>query len=295
MIETNTAEGVVARFRAARSSSITDELILEPGSLRDYHELAMYHYKTATPGAAKTVYRLVRRAPTVVGRYTHRPDETMLVGVLVRSLPHLACRMRDYATRGRYRGLGLKTSAAMVNREFRTISRVVIHPQFRGLGLAVRLMKHALAHPETIFTEALAAMGRVHPFCQRAGMTKYDAPPRNEADRLCDALDFMSIEPHLLASPRLIRSRLAASPKNLAWFERELRRWYVAASRKSSRPTNEMTLEDLIAAARDQLLTQPVYYLTFHGDSVAGGADSGSADSGGTHADDSACQTSCAS
>ena len=51
----------------------------------------------------------------------------------------------------------------------------------------------------------------------------------------------------------------------------------------------------LIAAARDQLLTQPVYYLTFHGDLVAGDADSGGTDSGGTHADDSARQTACAS
>src|SRR5205085_372514 len=118
------------------------------------------------------------REPTVVGRWLQRPERCEVLGVLVRSLPQLCCQLRDLATGGRYRTLRRRDAAVVLNREVRTISRVVIDPRVRGLGLAVRLVRHALTHtsPAIHFTEALAAMGRVSPFFQHAGMTRYQRP-----------------------------------------------------------------------------------------------------------------------
>ena len=218
------------------------------------------------PGAVTAVYRMVHRAPTVVGRFVGRSDETTIVGVLIRSLPSLGCQLRDRATSDRYRGMGVLAAAAMVNREFRTISRVVIHPQWRGIGLAVRLVRHALDDPETAYTEALAAMGRVHPFFERAGMVRYDRPPRPEYARLLDAFDRLDISPGSLASVRLVLACLGASrPEDRSWLEAEIRRWHRAAFRTSEQSLAAMSFAQLLAAARDRLLSQPVYYLYHHG------------------------------
>src|SRR5262249_26003169 len=145
---------------------ITNELAIERGSLDDYRALSAFHYRGACPGAVTSVFRIVHRAPTIAGRFLRRTDESTVIGVLVRSLPALSCQMRDVATRRRYRDLSRRDAAVMLNREIRCVSRVVIDPRFRGLGLAVRLVKHALDHPEpgVTLTEALAAMGRVSPF-----------------------------------------------------------------------------------------------------------------------------------
>lgn len=248
-------------------ASPADDLQLERGTLRDYHGLSAFHYKGSSPGATTAVYRLVHRTPSVVGRYISRKDETQIVGVLLRSLPHLGCQLRDHATNYRYRGFGSKGAAAMLNKELRTISRVVIDPRWRGLGLAVKLVRLALDEPETIYTEALAAMGRVHPFFEKAGMTRYDRPPRDEYARLLDALEHLGIEPFRLASPRQMLNELVHNARMedaRIWFDCELRRWHRAAFRTPKQELAAMTMENLLACARDSVLSQPVYYLTRH-------------------------------
>lgn len=257
------------RFQACLNRTrVQDALRLEDGTLADYMQLAQFHYKGHRPGAVTHCYRLVYSSPTVVGRYLSRKGDVTLVGVLVRSLPHLGCQLRDVATGGRYRGISGKASAALVNREVRTISRVVIDPRWRGMGLAVRLVKHALANGETIFTEALAAMGRVHPFFERAGMERYDRPPRTEHARLLDALAHLDIEPTMLAAPSSVMSHLARrETSHQRWLEKELRRWYRSAFRVPIAQCNHLEPGDLLHAARDRLLAQPVYYLFDHRES----------------------------
>lgn len=257
------------RFRALPGGgeaqfSPADELRLEGGTLRDYHALSEFHYKGSNPGAVTAVYRLVHRAPTVVGRYISRAHDTAIAGVLLRSLPHLGCQLRDHATHYRYRGFGSKGAAAMLNREMRTISRVVIDPRWRGLGLAVKLVRRALDEPETIYTEALAAMGRVHPFFEKAGMTRYDRPARNEHARMLDALDHVGVEPHRLAAPASIAEELEHRPEMHTWLDGELRRWHRAAFRTPKADLSQFSTQQLLACARDRLLSQPVYYLTRH-------------------------------
>jgi len=238
---------------------------IEPGTKDDYRALARFHYKGRLPGVITAAYRAVHDEPTVVGRYLHKHGERRIIGVLLRALPHLGCELRDHATHHRYRGLGWRRAATMINREFRTISRVIIDPQWRGVGLAVRLVKHALSDPETEFTEALAAMGRVHPFFERAGMTRYERPPRAEHARLIDALTHAGIPPTLLASHALLCERLAALPhETQSWVEAELRRWHRAAFRTTRRAVATMPIDDLLRDARDHLFANPIYYLCDH-------------------------------
>lgn len=253
----------------AMTTAVLDNLQITAGDSSDYASLRQFHYRRVHPGAVTDVLRLTHRAPTVVGRYLHRADETQTIGVLVRSLPALSCRLRDIATNHRYAGLSPRDAAIMLNREVRCISRVIIDPRFRGLGLAVKLVKQALDHPDEriIYTEALAAMGRVSPFFEHAGMSRFDRPFRARADhaRLLDALQHAGMNPAMLTSRRAVDMHLDHLDSSARRFvDTELRRWHRAAHRTPKDRLGKMTFEDLRGAARDQLLSQPVYYLFHH-------------------------------
>ena len=71
---------------------------------------------------------------------------------------------------GRYAGPDRRAALGRLNAEVEWISRVIVHPTYRGCGLAVRLVRHALATAPVPVVEALAAMGKIHPFFARAGM-----------------------------------------------------------------------------------------------------------------------------
>jgi GNAT superfamily N-acetyltransferase len=241
-----------------------------PGSLADYRALAQFHYRSDWPGAVIDVLRMELPVPTVVGRFLNRRGDCQVVGVLVRSLPALSCRLRDIATNHRYSRLPPRERAVMLNREVRCVSRVVIDPRMRGMGLAVQLVKHAIDHPlpGTLFTEALAAMGRVSPFFERAGMTRYERPVRSRADhaRLIDALARVRIAPRMLVSRAMVSDRIAAlSETDHRWLDRELRRWRRASRRLPRDVTNAMSMNDLLRQARDELLLSPVYFVYPHG------------------------------
>src|SRR5436190_13707386 len=117
---------LLARFESLPASWFADELEISRGTIHDYRALSHFHYRSGRPGAVTNVWRMIRRAPTVVGRFLGRDDETQLVGVLTCSLPALACRLRDIATNRRYVDLLQRDAAVMLNREVRCISRVVI-------------------------------------------------------------------------------------------------------------------------------------------------------------------------
>ena len=268
--------GVRDRFVSMKGADCArDEfggVAIEPGTPDDYRGLARFHYRGGRPGVVTSVLCMRRSSPSVIGRYLARESESELIGVLVRSLPALACGMRDVATGGRYRGLGQREAAIMLNREVRTISRVVIDPRYRGLGLAVNLVRFALEHPEDHaphpplrFTEALAAMGRVSPFFERAGMVRYERPRRPDHARLIDALRYVGLEPCSLASLANARAHVESlHASTFGWIEREVRRWHRAAFRTPRRSLDAMALDQLLGAARSELLSQPVYYAYRH-------------------------------
>jgi ABC-type ATPase with predicted acetyltransferase domain len=57
------------------------------------------------------------------------------------------------------------------NAHVRTISRVVVHPQFRSLGLACELVRQLIERAPTRYVESSARMARFTRFLESAGMT----------------------------------------------------------------------------------------------------------------------------
>jgi ABC-type ATPase with predicted acetyltransferase domain len=135
------------------------------GSIEDYRTLGRFHYRGGPPAAHKRV--LVIPAPRM-----HRPHGgPAIAAVAVVSPPMLQCRARNIVTPGRYCSPPRREAVARLNAEVEAISRVIVHPIYRGLGLARRLVRHILTTSPMAMVEALAVMGRYHPFFAQAGMT----------------------------------------------------------------------------------------------------------------------------
>jgi len=158
-----------------------DHIRFAPGSRADYAHLAHHHYKAGPPA---TIARTPEGTPCI---YAARDPDDRLAGVLVVSMPTLNSSWRKLAWPGVYNTGDKRRDALEINRSLRCLSRVIVDPRFRGLGVARRLVQHYLRHALTQRTEAIAAMGHICPFFEAAGMTAYSLPPSLRDARLHDA------------------------------------------------------------------------------------------------------------
>ncbi len=150
-------------------------LTLEVGTRRDYKALSGFHY-LAGPPATFAAVRTVRYADATGSR-------AVAVGVLSWPTARSRGRERFFALSGRRYGELLR----FANANLRTISRVVVHPQFRSLGLATAVVRALIDAAPTRWVEASARMGRAVPMFERAGMARLDPP--GEADPIYYAID----------------------------------------------------------------------------------------------------------
>jgi len=145
------------------SDFLPGRIVLEPGTRSDYRRLERFHYVPSRPATWAAV---------CVARYLAADEPARVIGVAVLSYP-------SALHRARHRTFGLKplrygARLRWTNANLRTISRVIVHPQFRSIGLSTRMIHWLCAECPTPHVEALATMGWVHPFFDRAGMTRID-------------------------------------------------------------------------------------------------------------------------
>lgn len=248
------------RFQSIDARDHLAELPIFEGCRADYLALKAHHYRPGNPMTMLRVLAIRDGRPRAADRFLARDVVPTPIAVLIESLPALSCRLRDEALGGRYGHLRPKPRSQLLNEELRCISRVIVDPRYRGLGLAVRLVRHALATATTRYTEALAVMGRVSPFFDRAGMTAYERPALEAEERALAALRFAGIEPIELAMPARVEQRIASLPSpSKALLTRELTRWYRTAGGRGISKTP--CLAQVLGAARRSLLANPIYYL----------------------------------
>jgi len=170
-------------------------LSIERGSPRDYFALEHFHYARKRPATWAGVW-VVRYDDAPFSGLGVPPDQfrevappkrsggtpkprSRIVAVGVLSYPVPRCLPRE-----RYLGLAPATRytqhVPFVNRTVRTISRVVVHPQFRALGLSTLLVRRMLDECPTRYVEASTVMARAHPLFDAAGMKRIDPPPGDE-------------------------------------------------------------------------------------------------------------------
>ncbi|MEM0375173.1 MAG: ATP-binding cassette domain-containing protein [Nitrososphaerota archaeon] len=152
--------------------SLLRSLKIEKGSAEDYRALSEFHYRGRNPGHVKAVYR------AMIG------DE--LAGVIVYSYPHPNLRARNAALpflRELIRS-GMRSYLKWLNEHFVRISRVIVHPKFRGIGVAVELVRHTMPLEGRPYVETLAVMAKYNPFFERAGMVRVSGPSDVRMERL---------------------------------------------------------------------------------------------------------------
>ena len=153
------------------------QLVIERGTFDDYRELERFHYVSKRPAVRAGIWRvryieqfaIENCQLSIANSFNAR---FAAVGVLVYPTPSCAARECALGLRGsRY----ARRKIRWLNANLRTISRVIVHPQFRGVGMASELVRAMCAESGVRYVEAMAMMGRVVPFFEKGGMRRIDA------------------------------------------------------------------------------------------------------------------------
>ncbi|MCG3180568.1 MAG: hypothetical protein BIFFINMI_02930 [Phycisphaerae bacterium] len=143
------------------------------GAFADYLGLAERHYLSGRPATVHSVWTMRAGMTRGAGPLWRTGGYPRVAAVAVVSYPPLRSAARDEATCGRYfTPPNVRVGLSRLNREVLTISRVIVHPLYRGLGLSTRLVRRVLGSLDAPLIEAFARMGAYVPFFARAGMNE---------------------------------------------------------------------------------------------------------------------------
>jgi len=185
-----------------RGCSVTRGLQVVGGGVDDYGELAHFHYREGRLGPFAAIFAL-RADERLCRRLGKRP-----VGVIVYTMPVVGAELRNVATADFFAGFDRRTRLALINRNIRCISRVIIEPRFRCLGLASRLVCETMPMMGVPIIESMAVMGLVNPFFEKAGMTGYMAAMPARCVQLTEAFSVVGIESKELIDPPKVQRKL---------------------------------------------------------------------------------------
>jgi len=135
-----------------KTCSLAREMYIAEGLREDYDKLAQFHYREAKGlVAVQKIFALKRGEETV--------------GVIVYKYPSIT-------TFGRRKAFGRKLSIEEINRDLALISRVIVHPKYRTIGLGVKLVRETLPLVGKPYVETVAVMAKYNPFFEKAEMKK---------------------------------------------------------------------------------------------------------------------------
>lgn len=240
--------------------SICENLKIAPGDLDDYKQLSHFHYRDGLPGPVASIFAL-KSDGTLRDGPTPGVQPKTLIGVIVYSMASPVLEMRNVATNHFFSGLDRGTQLALVNQNVRRISRVIIDPRFRGLGLASRLVRETMPRMNVPIIEAVAVMGLVNPFLEKAGMTAYPAKQPARTVQLIEAFSLLGIEAEQLIEPREVQRKFdRLAPIEAEFIERAIKRFLKSHGRRRDMlPGLERTRYILT-----RLTARPTYYIWFN-------------------------------
>ncbi len=245
-----------------RRCSLRDKLYIERADMKAWDALKEFHYRKGHPGAVDKVFAIRAYdslSDASMGGFSGGDSYNETIGVIIYAMGLVNVAMRNVVTGNRYagwcdRGAGL----ALLNREVRWISRVVIHPRYRSMGLASWLVRETLgrAGSEVRLVEAMAVMGKVHPFFERAGMKRYDSVLSVRAVRMRAVFDEVGIdEKQLCTTDGLLKALGRLSKRQREWVVREMRKFL-----RHNRHYKELSIEGMVEQVVGKWDSNPVYY-----------------------------------
>ena len=139
-----------------KALSFAHEFWMSDGARSDWPYFARWHYRSHSLAFVKRIVLLWHNSTAV--------------GICVFSSPAASLRLRS-----RFFGLTHPRSEhalSAMNRQLWLLSRVVLHPTYRGAGVAAAFVRRACETCPVPWIETLTAMGRANPFFERAGFTR---------------------------------------------------------------------------------------------------------------------------
>lgn len=239
-----------------KSCSVTKDLQIVRGGFDDYKQLSRFHYREGSGriGPFTLIFAL---------KATAAKSGVATVGVIVYRMPTPALELRNVATNNLFIGFDRATQLSMVNKTIRCISRVIIEPRFRGLGLASRLVRETMPKIGFPIVEALAVMGLVNPFFEKAGMISYTAKMRARCVQLIEALSLVGIESKELIEGQKVHKKLQQLGQAKAKFiEREIEYFLQSYGKRRYMPAGPERTKYTLT----KLTARPVYYIWFNPD-----------------------------
>lgn len=232
-----------------QSCSVCKSLQIMPSCLEDYKYLARYHYCGGNTGPSSAIFALKQSGCKTP------------VGIIVYSNAPAVLELRNIATNHIFAGLDRNTQLELINKNIRRISRVIIEPRYRGLGLASRLVRETMLLVNVPIVEAVAVMGWVNPFFERAGMKAYKARPSAAGVQFIEALSVVGIEWTELIDPEQVQHKLDRLGNSKTRFiEQQIRYFLKNHGRRRDMPAGIERTRYFLS----KLTERPVYYIWFN-------------------------------
>jgi ABC-type ATPase with predicted acetyltransferase domain len=228
--------------------SIAKEMQIHEGTKEDYKQLAHFHYRDHRLFAHHKIFTMKRN------------DET--VGAIVYASPPLAVT-------GRRKALGRNPTIPEINRDITRISRVVIHPKYRTIGLGAKIVAETLPLAGKPIVETIAVMAKYNPFFEKAGMTKItETTPNPNILKVVEKLRNLNFNPVFLTSEKMNNNKLQQMTKkqvqNVRMTLKEVTGIYRKRIAGTKKPyPNKQEYETIINAADNQKLAKMLRILGF--------------------------------
>ena len=235
--------------------SATSHIEIVPAGVKEYERLSVYHYRGGKIGPFKAIYAIVDTHPVRARLCGGR----IVAGVIVYSMPAPNLELRNVATGKMFRQFGdRKMQLQLVNENIRCISRVIIDPRYRGIGLASMLVKETMPKLNVPIIEALAVMGKVNPFFEKAGMKRYEASDSVHCVRLGEALGMVGIDEELFTDPTGVLEKVQSLAEDKAKFiESEFINFLQAYGKRRNMAEGVERMQFVLG----KLATRPAYYI----------------------------------
>jgi len=232
-----------------RQCSVVKKIRIVAGGYEDYKRLAEYHYRDGKVGPYVAIFAMKMGTETA--------------GVIVYTMPTAGLELRNAATGGFFSGFDRKTNLALINGNIRRISRVIIEPRLRGLGLASRLVSETMPKMNVPIVEAMAVMGQVNPFFEKAGMTACNASLPARCVQLIEAFIAVGVEEKELVEPQKVQQRIERLEKREAEFiEHQIKDFLQSYGKRR----NMTAGAERTRFALSRLTERPVYYIWMNRD-----------------------------
>lgn len=230
-----------------RRCSVTKHMQIVRGDIDDYKGLERFHYRESQLGPYATIFALKGNGTGVKS-----------VGVIVYTMPSARLELRKTATGNIFAGFDKRTVLGLINKNIRCIGRVIIEPRFRGLGLASQLVRETMAKMDVPIIEAMAVMGAVNPFFERAGMKAYRGKRPVRVSRLLEALSLVGIEKEELIDAEIVQGKLGELEGDESEFiEDEIRKFLDKYGRRRYMQAGLERTRFVLS----KLTSRPVYYI----------------------------------